>query len=1569
MSPPATHPLGPRLLAAGVATLLLSWAAPAAGQTPDPTTSEVTTAPASVPADGATTSTITVTLRDSVGTQIPTGGDTVELATTLGVLSPVTDNTDGTYTATITSLDGGTATVSARVNGNPISDDATVEFTAIALRFDVQPSAAEVNATIAPPVRVEAIDGAGNRVTSFAGTVLIAIQDDPSGGSATLGGTTSDIANNGVAVFNNLSIDEVGDGYTLQATSSPLAPVTSDPFNITTAAATELRFDVQPSNTQVGATITPAVTVRATDGTGTTDTGYSGTITVAILNNPGGGNLSGTLSQPAVNGVATFSNLSIDAVGTGYTLQATSVPALTPDTSDAFNITSVPATELRFGVQPSNTQVGGTITPAVTVRATDGAGTTDAGYSGTITVAILNNPGGGTLSGTLSQPAVNGVATFNNLSIDAIGNGYTLQATSVPVLTPDTSDGFNITSIPASELRFGVQPSNTQVGATISPPVTVRATDAAGTTDTGFSGTITVAIQNNPGGGTLSGTLSQPAVNGVATFSNLSIDAVGNGYTLQATSVPALTPDTSNGFNITAAPATELRFGVQPSDTQVRQTIAPPITVRATDSTGTTDPNFIGTITVAILNNPGGGTLSGTLTRTAVNGVATFNNLSINQGGNGYTLQATSSPALTPGTSLGFDIFGPSTANSTITANPIRIPANGTSTSTITVQLIDTNGDPITTGGDLVNLFATDGTMSANPATDNGNGTYTGTLTSGTSIANATISGTVNALGNIVDTATVRFGATRLIFFVGPTDTNAQATITPAIRVRAVDGPGTLDGTFTGSVTVAIGNNPGGGTLFGSTTVSAVGGEAVFSNLSIDAVGNGYTLTANSIGLTGATSSSFNITLPPAVALEFVQQPTDTAAGASISPVTVRAVNGLGDTDTNFTGTVTITIQNNPGGGILSGTTSIGAVNGVATFSNLSIDVAANGYTLQATGGGLTPDTSDPFDINPGPPSGATSEITAVPPDITADGISTATVTVRLRDALGNDLTSGGDPVNLFTTAGTLTANPATDVGNGTYTATLTSSTTAGTATITGTVNGNPIADDATVNFLPGGAGALEFVQQPTTTASGSTISPAVTVRAVDANMNTDTSFNGNITLTIGTNPSGGTLSGTTTVAAVSGVATFSNLSIDLAGAGYTLIAQAAGLGGDESTPFDIVPGPPSGTTSIISANPTAIPADGASTSTITVQLFDAAGNPLTSGGDTVALSTNGGSLGSVLDNGNGTYTATLTASTTPQTATITGTVNATPIADTAAVAFVIGSADRLEIVQQPSTTPASAQFVPRISVRVVDANGNTVPSFTGPISAAIATNPSGGSLIGTTTVNAVGGTATFTSLAINQAGSGYTLVFSAAGFTPVTSIPFTITAGGASGATSTITANPTSIPADGTSTSTITVQLKDASGSNLTSGGDAVTLSTTAGTLSSVTDNNDGTYTATLTSSAASGTATITGTVNGGSIAASATVTFSQVAAGTADLAITAAVSNPNPTIGSTVVYTITVINRGPDTATGVQVTDALPSRLSLVSAEASQGTFSVATGVWSIGELEVGASATLALTVNVGP
>ena len=101
--------------------------------------------------------------------------------------------------------------------------------------------------------------------------------------------------------------------------------------------------------------------------------------------------------------------------------------------------------------------------------------------------------------------------------------------------------------------------------------------------------------------------------------------------------------------------------------------------------------------------------------------------------------------------------------------------------------------------------------------------------------------------------------ATRLGFITQPSSTTAGGIITPAVRVAVQDPFGNTVFTSTAPITLAIGTNPSGGVLSGTVTVNAVGGVATFSNLSIDQVGKGYTLTAASPGLTGATSIPFNI--------------------------------------------------------------------------------------------------------------------------------------------------------------------------------------------------------------------------------------------------------------------------------------------------------------------------------------------------------------------------------------------------------------------------------------------------------------------------------------------------------------------------------------------------------------------------------------------------------------------------------------------------------------------------------------------------------------------------------------
>lgn len=86
-----------------------------------------------------------------------------------------------------------------------------------------------------------------------------------------------------------------------------------------------------------------------------------------------------------------------------------------------------------------------------------------------------------------------------------------------------------------------------------------------------------------------------------------------------------------------------------------------------------------------------------------------------------------------------------------------------------------------------------------------------------------------------------------------------------------------------------------------------------------------------------------------------------------------------------------------------------------------------------------------------------------------------------------------------------------------------------------------------------------------------------------------------------------------------------------------------------------------------------------------------------------------------------------------------------------------------------------------------------------------------------------------------------------------------------------------------------------------------------------------------------------------------------------TADLEVTKRVDNPAPYEGDTFVYTVTITNKGPDAATGVEVTDLLPAGISYAWHRASQGSYEPGTGVWKVGALAPSSSATLEITASV--
>lgn len=126
-------------------------------------------------------------------------------------------------------------------------------------------------------------------------------------------------------------------------------------------------------------------------------------------------------------------------VGSGATgdviiaaLRAAGLMAATPDA-------------LAFDDQPTGELVGATITPAVTVQVLDDLGDVCIFDNTTAVTVALTVPGGATLGGTLTQTAVAGIATFDDLSVDTAGVGYTLTASSGG-LTTDESSAFTITA-------------------------------------------------------------------------------------------------------------------------------------------------------------------------------------------------------------------------------------------------------------------------------------------------------------------------------------------------------------------------------------------------------------------------------------------------------------------------------------------------------------------------------------------------------------------------------------------------------------------------------------------------------------------------------------------------------------------------------------------------------------------------------------------------------------------------------------------------------------------------------------------------------------------------------------------------------------------------------------------------------------------------------------------------------------------------------------------------------------------------------------------------------------------
>ncbi|MFH1850998.1 MAG: invasin domain 3-containing protein, partial [Candidatus Neomarinimicrobiota bacterium] len=308
--------------------------------------------------------------------------------------------------------------------------------------------------------------------------------------------------------------------------------------------------------------------------------------------------------------------------------------------------------------------------------------------------------------------------------------------------------------------------------------------------------------------------------------------------------------------------------------------------------------------------------------------------------------------------------------------------------------------------------------------------------------------------------------------------------------------------------------------------------------------------------------------------------------------------------------------------------------------------------------------------------AGTAAKLTFVQQPVTTniDAIITPAPTIQVRDQYNNAVDTTGINIGMTLTTGTGTLSgttPKTTSATGlasfsdlAINATGTKRLTASSGTLTAAES-----NDFTITSL--GVFTTFLVERESggnilTQTAGQTFN--IKISAVDGSQVLDASFDGTVDIT-----SDGTLgTGSGTTASFSGgILASHTVSILNTGTFSITATNSAGSESGSSNSFTVNPGVADPTTTTITADPAILVNDGASTATITVQVKDVQGNNLTSGGAAVNLLTDAGTLlGSVSDNGNGTYTQLLQSSISVETATVTGLLNSVGITDNAQVMF-----------------------------------------------------------------------------------------------------------------------------------------------------------------------------------------------------------------------------------------------------------------------------------------------------------
>lgn len=989
---------------------------------------------------------------------------------------------------------------------------------------------------------------------------------------------------------------------------------------------------------------------------------------------------------------------------------------------------------------------------------------------------------------TLSTPVVtdaNGSTTAAWTSKEVETATLTVSAGGVE-LTAHPTAHFSVG--PAAQLAFAVPPSVAEAGDVIAPPVQVRVEDARGRLVTTEARAVTLTLSE----GELGGTSTVDAVAGFATFSDLSIARAGSGYTLTATS-GALALATSDGFDIRAGPLAKAVFTTQPTTTSAGASMTPPVQVSLVDAEGNVIPTESRAVTVAIGTHAGPGTLSGAATVNVIGGTATFPDLSIDRIGADYTLVVTSG-GFVGDTSAAFDVVpgAPSATFSSLTGPDAPVVADGASSASFAVTVVDANANPI--AGEVVSFEAsgTNGTFSATTCTTGSDGACAVALSSTTAQT---------------QTITATFDGVSL---------HAEVTFVP--------GPVSIIGsTFTASTTMLVAGDT---TTLTLKVVDAHGNPKPDLPVTLAASGSGSTLTPDS-GTTDA-QGGFVATLRSTIA----QTETVTAHVGAANPLELKtdaitfapgAVSGTASTVVvapssivvGDTAMITVTVLDDHGNAVPdvaialttsrientltppSGSTDM---NGVFV-ANVTSTKAQTDQVLATVGeaGALMLESAS-FAFVAGAPSTTASSIAGPTIGVPADGATPATLLVTVLDANQNPVP---DELVTFQANGTNNVFSSTTCmtgATGTCFVVLTS-TTAQDETVTATFGSVTLS--APVSFVPG----VVSVAYSTVTASplvvvAGTSTTTLTVTLVDTNRNPAP----DVPVTLTASGLANTFtppSGTTDTAGVFTATLSSTVAQTESVTAYVGVTSPAAI---PSSAITFVPGAPDAGKSSVSISASSVTAGDAVTVTVTVH--DANGNVVpdanvdlmaTGGANTFASATG-------QTDSSGVFVASLT-STLAQTKTVSASFGAGPETAGVPITFVAGApSDLSTVTASPSTFAAGEQTTLIVTAR--DAYGNVVPNV------AVALSADGQSNTITEASGTTDALGVFTAtLASEVAQSEVVTATIGTGGMEVVSSAIVIVPSTVSAPDSTVVLGGSPLPGDGATQATVTVTAVDAYG------------------------------------------------------------------------------------------------------------------------------------------------------------